>query len=182
MPPAMRRALLLFGLGLSACIVQAPTSDGTQPTATRPPPAAPVQVPNGANFGDKLELTNVILAPGRLVAGDTLHVALNFKVLAPIDRDWSIFVHVEDVEGRIDRLNADHPPRRPTSQWKVGEVVRDDFEVAIPPGMPVKGVTLLLGLWDAAGDQQRLPVRNPGQVKNDGHDRVFVASIPVTQP
>lgn len=182
MPPAMRRALLTSALCLSACIVQAPTTDGTQATAARPAPAPPVQVPNGANFGDRVELTNVILSPSRLVSGDTLHVSLNFKVLAPITGDWSVFVHIEDVEGRVDRLNADHAPRaKPTSQWKVGETVRDDFDVPVPAGMPVKGLSLLLGLWDPTTDQ-RMPLRNPGAVKNDGRDRVFVASIPVTQP
>jgi hypothetical protein len=91
-------------------------------------------------------------------------------------------VHIEDMEGRVDRLNADHPPRaKPTSQWKAGEMVRDEFDVPVPAGMPVKGLSLLLGLWDPSTDQ-RMPLRNPGAVKNDGRDRVFVATIPVTQP
>jgi hypothetical protein len=182
MPPSMRRALFLFGLSLTACIVQAPTSDGTQASAPRPPPAPPVEVKSGANFGDKVELTSVVLSPSRIYTGETLRVALNFKVLAPIDRDYLIFVHVEDVEGRVDRLNVDHQPRaKPTSQWQPGELVRDEFEVPVPAGMPVKALSLILGLWDPRSDE-RMPLRNKDVVKNDGRDRLFVATIPVAQP
>ncbi len=182
MPLPMRRALFVLGWSLSACIVQAPTSEGTQTSAPRPPPAPPVEVKSGANFGDRVELTSVVLSPSRIVTGETLRVALNFKVLAPIDRDYLIFVHVEDVEGRVDRLNVDHPPRaKPTSQWQAGETVRDEFDVPVPAGMPVKGLTLILGLWDPRSDE-RMTLKNKDVVKNDGRDRVIVATIPVVQP
>ncbi|GMU60878.1 MAG: hypothetical protein AMXMBFR34_26410 [Myxococcaceae bacterium] len=178
----MRRALLAFVLLLTAtaCIIEAPTKEGTQATAARPPPAPPAEVKNGANFGDLVELTSAVLAPSRAVAGDGVRVSLNFKVLGKIDRDYMIFVHVEDVDGRVDRLNVDHAPRlKPTSAWQPGETVRDDFEIPIPPTMPVRGLNLVLGFWDPRTDE-RLPLKNKDQVRNDGRDRVFVATIPVT--
>jgi hypothetical protein len=167
---------------LPACIIQAPTTEGTQASAPKGPPAPPAEVRNGANFEDLVELTSAIINPSRVVTGESFRVSLNFKVLGKIEQDYMIFVHVEDAEGRVDRLNVDHAPRlKPTSTWQPGEMVRDDFEVPVPPGMPVRGLNLVMGLWDPKTDK-RMSLKNKDAVKNDGRDRIFVATIPVTQP
>lgn len=175
----MRFILPLACLCLSACIVEAPTKDGVQTTAPRLPPAPPAEVKSGANFGDSLELTSVVLNPSRGEAGQPVRVTANFKVTKQPDRDYFIFVHVEDVDGKVDRLNIDHPPRaKPTSQWQVGEVVQDVFDIPIPAGMPVRGLSLVLGLWDPKTDQ-RMPIVNKDLVPTDGRDRLYVAKFPV---
>jgi hypothetical protein len=178
----MRHWLVLLFLSLSACIVEAPTKEGTQGAAPRAPPAPPQEFRSGANFGDAIELSSVILSPSRGETGQPVRVMANFKVLAKVDRDYVIFVHVEDVDGRVDRLNVDHAPRaKPTSQWVPGEVVQDVFDIPIPMGMPVRGLSLVLGFWDPKSDQ-RLPIVNKDQVPNDGRERLFVAKFPVAQP
>ena len=181
----MRSAFLaVLALGLSSCIVQAPTSEGAQPAgAPRGAPAPPGEARLGANFGDKVELVNAILNPSRAVAGEPVRVTMNFRVLEAPDRDWYIFVHVEDVDGRVERFNVDHAPRaKPTSQWQKGEVVRDEFDVPLPAGMPVRGINLLVGFWDPRAPDQRLPLKNRDQVRNDGQNRVLLATVPVVQP
>lgn len=177
----MRRVLFLAALALvaTACIVEAPTKEGTQASAARPPPAPPMEFKNGANFADQVELVSAIVNPSRAMPGDSVRVSLNFRVLGPIDRDYMIFVHVEDVDGRVDRLNVDHAPRlKPTSAWQPGEVIRDDFEIPIPPQMAVRGLNLIMGFWDPRTDQ-RMPLKNKDQVRNDGRDRIYVATIPM---
>ena len=175
----MRSSLAALVLALSACIVEAPTKEGVAPTAPKLPPAPPAEVKSGANFGDAFELTSVILNPSRGVTGEPVRVTALFKVLNKIDVDYMIFVHVEDMDGRVDRLNVDHPPRmKPTSQWQPGETVQDIFDIPILPGMPVRGLSLVLGFWDPKTDQ-RLPIINKEQVANDGRDRLFVAKFPV---
>jgi hypothetical protein len=179
----MRPAPLVLALCLTACIVEAPTQEGTRAATapTRVAPAPPGEVRLGANFGDKAELVNAILNPSRAVAGEPVRVTMNFKVLDTFDRDWFLFVHVEDADGRMERFNVDHAPRqKPTSQWVKGEVVRDDFEVPVPAGVPLRGLNILVGFWDPKAPDQRLPLRNKEQVRNDGQNRVLLASIPVT--
>jgi hypothetical protein len=178
----MRRVLLFAALALvaTACIVEAPTKEGTQATAPRPPPAPPMEYRSGANFGDQVELVSATVNPSRASPGDSVRVSLNFRVLAPVDREYMIFVHVEDVDGRADRLNVDHWPRlKPTTAWQPGEMIRDDFEIPIPPQMAVRGLNLMLGFWDPRNDQ-RMPLKNRDQVRNDGRDRLHVATIPLT--
>ena len=178
----MRYWLPLILLALSACLVEAPTKEGAAPTAPKLPPAPPAEVKSGANFGDAFELTSVILNPSRGVTGEPVRVTALFKVLNKIDVDYMIFVHVEDVDGRVDRLNVDHPPRmKPTSQWQPGEIVQDVFDIPIPAGMPVRGLSLVLGFWDPKTDQ-RLAIVNKDQVSNDGRDRLFVAKFQVVPP
>ncbi len=165
-----------------SCIVEAPTKEGTQGAAPRLPPAPPQEFKSGANFGDVLELVSVVISPGRGETGQPVRVLANFRVKAKIDRDYMIFVHVEDVDGRVDRLNVDHAPRaKPTSLWVPGELVQDEFDIPIPAGMPVRGLSLVLGFWDPKADQ-RLPIVNKDQVPNDGRDRLFVAKFPVAPP
>jgi hypothetical protein len=166
----------------SACLVEAPTKKGVQTLAPKVPPAPPAEVKSGANFGDAFELSTVVINPSRGVAGETVRVTANFKVTAKLDRDYFIFVHVEDVDGRLDRLNVDHPPRfKPTSQWQPGEIIQDVFDIGIPPQMAVRGLSLVMGFWDPKTDQ-RLTIVNKDQVATDGRDRLFVAKFPVVAP
>ncbi len=175
-------SLLVVALTAFGCIVPAPTQEGTQQQKPRPPAGPPQEFKSGANFGDKVELVSTIIAPGSAVAGDTVRVALNFKVTAAMDTDYMIFVHVEDVDGRVDRLNVDHAPvrgTRPTSKWQVGEMVRDEFEIPVPPQMPVRGLNVLMGFWDPKTDA-RLPLVNKDQIPNDGNNRIMAARFPIT--
>jgi hypothetical protein len=119
--------------------------------------------------------------PGRVLPGETLKVQAFYKVLDDMDTDYMVFVHVDDADGRTDRINADHKPAGgvyPTNQWKKGETVKDEFSVYVPPGMPVRGLNLYIGFWDPKSDQ-RLKLKNTEAVKNDGNNRILVAQIPV---
>lgn len=178
----MRSLLVAACVSLTACIVPAPTAEGTQASKPRPPAAPPQEFKSGANFGDAVELTSTILAPGSATAGDTVRVGFNFKVLKQMDVDYMIFVHVEDIDGRVDRLNIDHAPvrgTRPTSKWTLGETVRDEFEIPIPPQMPVRGLNVLMGFWDPKTDA-RLPLVNKDVIPNDGNNRIMAARFQVT--
>ena len=85
------------------------------------------------------------------------------------------------MDGRVDRINADHAPAGgtyPTSRWKKGDVVKDEFVVYVPPTMPVRGLTIYIGFWDPKNDS-RMVVKNPEAVRHDGNNRVMLAQIPV---
>jgi hypothetical protein len=177
--------VLLPAVLLCACIVEAPggttEAERRQATVQQVPP---IGLRTGANLGGKVELVGGTVQPGRVIPGEPARVTVFFKVLQPIVEDYIIFVHVEDTEGRMERMNLDHKPAGgllPTTQWKPGETVRDEFALYLPPGTPARSLSIWMGLWEARTDT-RLKLTNPDAVRNDGKDRILLATVPVAQP
>jgi hypothetical protein len=176
---------LLSSLLLCACIVEAPggatEAERLQATVAAVPPLA---IKSGANLGGKVELAGATVQPGRVVPGEPARITLFFKVLERIDEDYLVFVHVEDVDGRVERMNLDHKPANglyPTTQWKPGETVKDEFTLYLPPNTPSRGLNIWLGLWEPRTDT-RMPLTNPDLVRNDGKHRIMLAQVPVATP
>ncbi|MFP2911030.1 hypothetical protein ACLESD_39545 [Pyxidicoccus sp. 3LFB2] len=174
-------SVLLLG---TACIVEAP--GGASPQERRAATVAqvpPLSLRNGANLGGKVELVGATVQPGRLTPGEQAKVTLYFKVLQPMEDDYLVFVHVEDVEGRMERMNVDHQPAGglyATSQWKPGETVKDEFNVYLPAGASPRALNIWLGLWEPRTDS-RLRLTNPEKVRNDGKDRILLGQVPVAR-
>ena len=172
-------ALTLFSFG---CIVEAPGGDKQSPSASASAPrpgARPVGVRNGANFDGKVELLAASFNPPVLVPGDVSEVKLYFRVLQPLGEDWQIFVHAEDPDGKVQRANFDHAPKRPTSSWRPGETIEDTFAVGVPPGSGQRALDLWVGFW-LPRSEARLAVKNPEAVRAD-NGRVLLAHL-LVQP
>ncbi|RYZ39070.1 MAG: hypothetical protein EOO71_21545 [Myxococcaceae bacterium] len=183
LPPlnVLLSAFVLLGTS-SSCIVEAP--GGASPeerraaTVTQVPP---LSIKSGANLGGKVEVVGASVQPGRIPTGDQARVTVFFKVLQPLEEDYLVFVHVEDADGRMERMNVDHKPAGglyPTTQWKVGETVKDEFVVALPQGATPRAINVWMGLWEPRNDA-RLPITNPEAVRNDGKGRLLLAQVPV---
>lgn len=174
---------LLSALALG-CIVEAPSGEKEKKKpAERRPAAPPIARRVGANFGGKVELAAVTVQPGVLVPGEATKVSIAFNVLEDMREDYTIFVHVEDVDGKVERMNLDHRPnngKTPTNEWKKGQGLSDEFYLMLPPGVPLRGFNLYLGFWEPKSDT-RLKIMNPDAVRNDGNDRLLLVQIPVQQ-
>ena len=178
----MRSLLLCCVLCSCGCIVPAPSNEAA-PERLRPAGevVAPLQLKSGANLGGKIEITGLLVQPGIATPGASLKISGFYKVLEEMETDYLVFVHVEDADGRVDRINADHPAAGglvPTSKWKKGETIRDDFEIYVPPAMNVQRLNVLMGFWDDKSDQ-RLPLKNADVVRHDGNNRIVIGQIPV---
>jgi hypothetical protein len=177
----MRRTFALVSLlsFLPACIVEAPTSEksGAAAQASRGQVKA-VPVKNGAVLGDVAELVGATFAPPSVSVGDATRVVLVFRAIKPSTEDWQVFVHVEDAEGHGERINADHALRAPSSTWKPGEVIQDEFVLTLPAGWRSRAVNVFVGMW-LPTTNARMKVRNPEVVRTDGNDRVLLVQLPV---
>jgi hypothetical protein len=183
MRPSLLPVLLSTAL-LGGCIVEAPggasPEERRQAVVTQVPP---LQLKSGANLGGKVELVGATVQPGRVTPGQPARVTAYFKVLKPIEENYLVFVHVEDADGRMERLNIDHKPAGglyPTTSWKPGETVKDEFNLLLPATAQARALNVWLGLWDPATDA-RLPLTNPDTVRNDGRHRILLAQVPVAQ-
>ncbi len=118
-----------------------------------------------ARFGDSVALLGYELAPGEprsritplegadaheLAPGAPLQTNLYWRALAPMARDYSLFVHVYDAAGQ--RVAQRDLPLRygdyPTSRWQPGELVIDRADMPLP-ALPPGAYRLLIGLYDA---------------------------------
>src|SRR5262244_2100928 len=169
-------------IGALGCIVEAPGGDKSPERAR----AVVAQVPpltlkSGANLDGKVELVGGSIQPGKLVPGEQARVTVFFKVLEELDQDYTVFVHAEDADGRVQRFNIDHRPASggyPTTQWRKGETVKDEFSIALPLNYAARRLNLWIGLWEPVSDT-RLRLRNPESVKNDGNNRILFAQVPI---
>lgn len=184
----MRNGIWVVGLALcgAGCIVEAPSGESARSpvakaaTVTQAPPL-PVKV--GANLQDTVELVGATLSPGRAAPGETVKVTAYYKVLQEMEVDYVIFVHADDADGRTDRINSDHRPvsgSYPTTKWKKGETVKDEFSLYVPPGIQARSLNLYMGFWDPKTDA-RLALKNTDQVRSDGNNRILVTQVPISK-
>ena len=80
------------------------------------------------------------LSPASGGAGGELHLTLHWVSLAPLERDYTVFVHLIGPDGAL-AAQADGPPvggDYPTSLWAPGEIVADGRLIpmeGLPPGV-----------------------------------------------
>lgn len=128
--------------------------DGQAPTFREwpDPPATVVDQP----LGDQITLVQAGAEPARLAAGDLLHLLTVWRPEQPLDRDYKLFVHIADAEGRPlaqwDGLPGMNTQR--TSQWPVGEPFRDHTLVRLPNDMPAGRYQVLVGLYDGESGER----------------------------
>jgi hypothetical protein len=118
-------------------------------------PANPLQ----ANIGGKVMLIGYDLAAKQVSLDSNIHVVLYWKALAPMDRSYTGFVHLLDETGRLAGQHDMVPQEGayPTTLWREGEIVRDEYVIPVKPGTPEGGYLLVAGMYDTAS-KVRLPI------------------------
>ncbi len=131
--------------------------------------SAHLRQPVEARFGENIELLGYEAPPAR--PGESLQVTLYWRCLAPVEKDYTVFNHLLDVQGARVAQQDDPPANRfyPTSQWRPGEVIVDRHTIVLPADAPPGDYQLAVGLYELA-TMQRVPV--PG-----GGDAVVLAPI-----
>jgi 4-amino-4-deoxy-L-arabinose transferase-like glycosyltransferase len=123
-------------------------------------------------FGDKLRLLGFQFGAGKLRAvfsplvrpksvrpGHALQFNLYWQPLAKIEKDYAIFLHLLDAQGRVvaqrDTLIRGYD--YPTSRWQPGELAVDLADMYIPPEVPEGMYRLEIGVYDMQ-TMARLPI------------------------
>ncbi|VAW43292.1 hypothetical protein MNBD_CHLOROFLEXI01-1929 [hydrothermal vent metagenome] len=139
-----------------------------------------VQQEVNVNFDDKLRLVGFEIgqtAPtpswGQAVSqqkssyqpGDTVDVMLEWEVLAPMSRNWSVFVHLTDPVIGVPIAQRDmflDQGLRPTTLLRPGERIFNYYQLAIPEtAVAPADLQLNVGLYDVKSPTfERLPLAN----------------------
>lgn len=137
-----------------------------------PLPAAPTQ-PTAARWSNGLHLVGADTIPTSLHPGDTLQVRLVWTTNAPIEDDYTVFVHLVGAEGE-PLAQSDRAPENgfyPTSAWDVGEWVEDKYTMVVAADTPGGAYTLVVGLYRPS-ELERLPLAN-------GNDAFVLGSLQI---
>lgn len=138
---------------------------------TAPTPKFPVN----ADLEGKVVYLGVDVEPATVTPGKELKLTHYWKAVAPTGEGWRVFTHLEGPNHQ-GFVNADHGPvggKYAVSQWKAGEIIKDEHTVTVPANWSHQSLLVYTGLWRGP---TRLTVKTGA---SDGQNRVLAATIPV---
>lgn len=124
--------------------------------------------PRYAEFEDRLAFVGYNLSAAKLAPGDHFTIEYVWKALNAMEADYAIFVHfikegewlVSETTSKIKRrlgfpvrqmFQQDHEPLNgayPTSSWIPGELIREHYDVFVPPDLEPGTYALWIGVWN----------------------------------
>jgi hypothetical protein len=133
-------------------------------------------------FADRLHLAAATI-PEALPAGSVLPVVLYWQVLAQIEQDYTVFVHILNQNGEIV-AQLDRPPgggTAPTSTWQPGQLLQDTYPVLLPNTLPPGEYQVRMGLYTWP-DLIRQPITGGNESAGDepAADALLLGSFWVT--
>ena len=84
--------------------------------------------------------------------GQTVDLTLYWQSLAEFDRNWTIFAHIIDADGRIWGQRDQQPADGafPTMGWVPNEYIKDSRQIPIYIETPPGTYFIRIGLYDAS--------------------------------
>lgn len=98
--------------------------------------------------------------------GGRLHLTLFWECLAGMNENYTVFTHLVDENGEIWGQKDNEPVDGfyPTSLWQPGEILRDQYDLAISSAAPPGEYSIEVGLYRPETGK-RLPVQLPEERK-----------------
>ena len=148
----------------------APAYTRPAPLASQPSPVIPLQV----TFGDQLKLIGADVSEPSVQPGGLIEITLYWQAVAPIEKDYSTFVHLLDENEVVvaQRLMFPGQGLWPTSQMKVGDVIPTRYIINVPS----TAYTPARFIWEV-GVCGGCGVREPLLPASSGGDNVRFGSV-----
>jgi hypothetical protein len=118
-----------------------------------------VSHPLQARFGESIVLIGYDLETQQARPGDRLGLTLYWHALSPVDKSYTVFVHLLDTDQVIQGWGDSLPGggTLPTTSWLAGEYLQDRHEIALKPEARLGEYLIEMGLYEAVSGA-RLPV------------------------
>jgi len=128
------------------------------------------QIELAVTFGEQAKLVGLGLPKTQVAPGDTVPLTLYWQALATMDKNWTVFVHLTDRDGKIISQQDQIPGggQFPTTSWVPNEYLVDNYSLLIPADTPSspQPYQLEIGLYDVT-DFSRLPILEAGEIVSD---------------
>jgi mannosyltransferase len=149
-------------------------------------PSAQPAVPRElrATLGENIQLIGYALDRADIAPGQALLLTLHWQATAPIAKNYTVFAHI------IGRMNPtmqspvwaqmDSEPvggSRPTTSWRVGEMIEDRYGLLLPLNMPPGEYWIEIGMYDPT-TLARVPMFDANG-KRVEEDRVILGAVRV---
>jgi hypothetical protein len=111
------------------------------------------------DLGECIRLMGYYLKAQSVSPGDEIHLRLYWQSRCETDTSYSVFTHLLDEEGAIGAQKDGVPAYGgiPTTYWVEGEIVADEYDIAVPPELTEGEYTIIAGMYDPQTGN-RLPV------------------------
>ncbi|MCA9976193.1 MAG: hypothetical protein KC413_10605 [Anaerolineales bacterium] len=103
------------------------------------------EVERVATLGEAIRLRGFDQA----ASADVLSLTLYWESLTAVSASCKVFIHVMDEAGQIV-AQVDRPPvdgLAPTHRWQPGDLVRDPYQISLPPDLPPGEYEVRVGLY-----------------------------------
>lgn len=112
------------------------------------------------SFGESITLLGYTVQPELVRPGDIVQVALFWETAETLETRYKVFLHLIGPDGRLWSQRDSEPGGNLalTTTWVPGEMVQDNHGLLVPVDAPAGQYTLLLGLYDIADPDGRLPI------------------------
>ena len=137
----------------------------TLPLLVTPAELAQQAKPVSLDFSGQVKLVGYE-APGSVKAGQTFNVGIYWQTVKTPGADYTTFLHLVDTSGKtVAQVDlAPFAGTRPTSTWKPGDLVRDDYPLALPANLSAGKYRLVVGLYQPNGPRLNL---SDGRIEAD---------------
>ena len=117
--------------------------------------------------GDVIRLLGYTLPETAVHPGDIIPLTLFWQADEAPTARYKVFIHLINEAGTLVAQTDNEPVGGfvPTTQWQPGERVVDRYGILLPRDIPEGAYTLLVGMYDLAG--QRLPITRDGIPQDD---------------
>jgi 4-amino-4-deoxy-L-arabinose transferase-like glycosyltransferase len=168
-PPGLHRGLALAAHLLMAGLAAICLLFYLGPAYARPPILSAGQLgaishPLSVRYEDKIALLGYDLEREQVRPGEALSLTLYWKALAPMERDYSVFVQLFGRGGQSIGQRDSYPGlgNYPTSQWQPGQIVVDAYKVPVSGEAAAPSrVRIDAGFYEL-DTMERLPARTDG--------------------
>ena len=151
-------------------------------TANRPEPDMPTAGAL-ARFGQHIDLLAAQAPTGTVRSGDVLPLTLLWRPVGKVEGDYTVTIRLWDAADRIV-LQTDRQPVdgfRPTSTWKSGEIIRDNYALVLPVDLASGYYRLAVAVYQWPS-LQRLPLSAPDSLPLAEPDLLLLGYLAVGVP
>lgn len=134
-------------------------------------------------WGERAERIELVgwNVPATVKRGQSFEIVFYFRALAPLDRPWDVFVHID---GDRARHLSDHEPLGgacPTSAWQPGDLLVDRVTTTIRDTLPAGSYAMWIGFYTGWHPNWRnFEVHTaPAAMRDQVYERIRIADLTV---